>query len=229
MPLGRFKVCRYVLRHPLPAEAELGEPDQLVQLPRLGPFTVRPGGIELVHVADAKPVEVDKSLALCEGAELFYEGRVFAVGRAGKTTGFDLVEECLGRFSDGDAVGGFGRFGGLNEQRCAPASRGFPSDGCCPCGFPFPLAGRLAPELLGERPGSNDGAIATLPALLALVVFGRPGILSVSSLAFAVVEAAGVEPASEIAVSQESSCFVRFLLDSPPELRTDKIRRELVR
>jgi len=43
------------------------------------------------------------------------------------------------------------------------------------------------------------------------------------------VEAAGVEPASEIAVSQESSCFVRFLLDSPPELRTDKMRRELVR
>jgi len=44
-----------------------------------------------------------------------------------------------------------------------------------------------------------------------------------------VVEAAGVEPASEIAVSQESSCFVRFLLDSPPQLRTDKMRRELVR
>src|SRR5580698_494603 len=43
------------------------------------------------------------------------------------------------------------------------------------------------------------------------------------------VEAAGVEPASEIAVSQESSCFVRFLLDSPPELRTDKMRRKLVR
>ena len=43
------------------------------------------------------------------------------------------------------------------------------------------------------------------------------------------VEAAGVEPASEIAVSQESSCFVRFLLDSPPQLRTDKMRRELVR
>ena len=44
-----------------------------------------------------------------------------------------------------------------------------------------------------------------------------------------VVEAAGVEPASEIAVSQESSCFVRFLLDSLPELRTDKMRRKLVR
>ena len=43
------------------------------------------------------------------------------------------------------------------------------------------------------------------------------------------VEAAGVEPASEIAVSQESSCFVRFLLVSPPALRTDKMRRELVR
>jgi len=43
------------------------------------------------------------------------------------------------------------------------------------------------------------------------------------------VEAAGVEPASEIAVSQEYSCFARFLLDSPPELRTDKMRRKLVR
>ena len=43
------------------------------------------------------------------------------------------------------------------------------------------------------------------------------------------VEAAGVEPASEIAVSQESSCFVQFLLDSPPQLRMDKMRRELVR
>ena len=30
------------------------------------------------------------------------------------------------------------------------------------------------------------------------------------------VEAAGVEPASEIAVSQECSCFARFLLVSPP-------------
>ena len=43
------------------------------------------------------------------------------------------------------------------------------------------------------------------------------------------VEAAGVEPASEIAVSQESSCFVRFLLFSPHALRTDKMRMELVR
>ena len=43
------------------------------------------------------------------------------------------------------------------------------------------------------------------------------------------VEAAGVEPASEIVVSQESSCFVRFLLVSSPELRTDKMRRKLVR
>jgi len=43
------------------------------------------------------------------------------------------------------------------------------------------------------------------------------------------VEAAGVEPASEIAVSQECSCFARFLLVSPPALRTDKMRRELVR
>ena len=43
------------------------------------------------------------------------------------------------------------------------------------------------------------------------------------------VEAAGVEPASEIAVSQESSCFVRFRLISLPALRTDKMRRKLVR
>jgi len=43
------------------------------------------------------------------------------------------------------------------------------------------------------------------------------------------VEAAGVEPASEIAVSQECSCFVRFVLDSPLALRTDKIRQKLVR
>lgn len=43
------------------------------------------------------------------------------------------------------------------------------------------------------------------------------------------VEAAGVEPASEIEVSQEYSCFVRFLLGSPSVLRTDKMRRRLVR
>jgi hypothetical protein len=43
------------------------------------------------------------------------------------------------------------------------------------------------------------------------------------------VEAAGVEPASEIDVSQECSCFARFLLVSLPELRTDKMRRKLVR
>jgi hypothetical protein len=43
------------------------------------------------------------------------------------------------------------------------------------------------------------------------------------------VEAAGVEPASEIAVSQEYSCFARFLLGSLPTLRTGKMRRKLVR
>ena len=43
------------------------------------------------------------------------------------------------------------------------------------------------------------------------------------------VEAAGVEPASEIAVSQEPSCFVRFRMFSPLELRTDKMRQKLVR
>jgi len=43
------------------------------------------------------------------------------------------------------------------------------------------------------------------------------------------VEAAGVEPASEIAVSQEGSCFVRFRMFSPQALRTDKMRMKLVR
>ena len=44
-----------------------------------------------------------------------------------------------------------------------------------------------------------------------------------------VVEAAGVEPASEIAVSQECSCFARFHLVSSLALRTDKMRQKLVR
>ena len=43
------------------------------------------------------------------------------------------------------------------------------------------------------------------------------------------VEAAGVEPASEIAVSQESPCCVRFRMFSPHTLRTDKMRMKLVR
>ena len=43
------------------------------------------------------------------------------------------------------------------------------------------------------------------------------------------VEAAGVEPASEIAVSQESPCSVRFRMFSPQTLRTDKMRQKLVR
>ena len=43
------------------------------------------------------------------------------------------------------------------------------------------------------------------------------------------VEAAGVEPASEIAVSQESPCCVRFRMFSPHALRTDKMRMKLVR
>ena len=43
------------------------------------------------------------------------------------------------------------------------------------------------------------------------------------------VEAAGVEPASEIAVSQECPCSVAFRMFSPPSLRTDKMRRKLVR
>jgi hypothetical protein len=45
----------------------------------------------------------------------------------------------------------------------------------------------------------------------------------------ALVEAAGVEPASEIAVSQECPCSVAFRMFSPPSLRTDKMRRKLVR
>jgi hypothetical protein len=43
------------------------------------------------------------------------------------------------------------------------------------------------------------------------------------------VEAAGVEPASEIAVSQEYPCSVRFRMFSPQALRTDKMRMKLVR
>ena len=43
------------------------------------------------------------------------------------------------------------------------------------------------------------------------------------------VEAAGVEPASEIAVSQENPCSVRFRMFSPHALRTDKMRIKLVR
>ena len=47
-------------------------------------------------------------------------------------------------------------------------------------------------------------------------------LLKTSSLEL--VEAAGVEPASEIAVSQENPCSVRFRMFSPPALRTDKMR-----
>jgi hypothetical protein len=46
---------------------------------------------------------------------------------------------------------------------------------------------------------------------------------------YRMVEAAGVEPASEIAVSQESPCSVRFRMFSPQTLRTDKMRLKLVR
>jgi len=43
------------------------------------------------------------------------------------------------------------------------------------------------------------------------------------------VEAAGVEPASEIAVSRENPCSVQFRMFSPQTLRTDKMRLKLVR
>jgi hypothetical protein len=43
------------------------------------------------------------------------------------------------------------------------------------------------------------------------------------------VEAAGVEPASEIAVSQENPCSVQFREVSLHALRTDKMRVKLVR
>jgi len=43
------------------------------------------------------------------------------------------------------------------------------------------------------------------------------------------VEAAGVEPASETVVSRENPCSVQFRMYSPPALRTDKMRRKLVR
>ena len=43
------------------------------------------------------------------------------------------------------------------------------------------------------------------------------------------VEAAGVEPASEIAVSRENPCSVRFRMFLPHVLRTDKMHMKLVR
>ena len=43
------------------------------------------------------------------------------------------------------------------------------------------------------------------------------------------VEAAGVEPASEITVSRECPCSVRFRMFSPGGLRTDKMADKLVR
>jgi len=43
------------------------------------------------------------------------------------------------------------------------------------------------------------------------------------------VEAAGVEPASEIAVSQENPCSVQFRRFHSTALRTDKMRCKLVR
>jgi hypothetical protein len=52
-------------------------------------------------------------------------------------------------------------------------------------------------------------------------------LLKISNLQL--VEAAGVEPASEIAVSQESPCSVRFRMFSPHALRTDKMCVKLVR
>jgi hypothetical protein len=51
-------------------------------------------------------------------------------------------------------------------------------------------------------------------------------ILKISML---LVEAAGVEPASEIVVSRENPCSVRFRMFSPHALRTDKMRIKLVR
>ena len=43
------------------------------------------------------------------------------------------------------------------------------------------------------------------------------------------VEAAGVEPASEIVVSLENPCSVQFRMVSLRALRTDKMRMKLVR
>jgi len=51
-------------------------------------------------------------------------------------------------------------------------------------------------------------------------------LLKISNLGL--VEAAGVEPASEIVVSQETPCSVRSIV-SLPALRTDKKRLKLVR
>jgi len=54
-------------------------------------------------------------------------------------------------------------------------------------------------------------------------------VLKLLIIRYLYVEAAGVEPASEIAVSQESPCSVRFRMFSPQTLRTDKMRLKLVR
>ena len=79
----------------------------------------------------------------------------------------------------------------------------------------YPVSGLLAGRLIET---SGDGRIA-------MKCLGRPLRLPAEVL----VEAAGVEPASEIAVSRENPCSVRFRMFSPHTLRTDKMRIKLVR
>ncbi len=64
-------------------------------------------------------------------------------------------------------------------------------------------------------------------AKLILSYFGQ--LLKTKKTELGLVEAAGVEPASEIDVSRENPCSVRFRMVSPQTLRTDKMRLKLVR
>ena len=73
----------------------------------------------------------------------------------------------------------------------------------------------------------HDGHVFTQGA--DLVVRLRQGYGVTTFALRRLVEAAGVEPASEIAVSRESPCCVRFRMFSPHTLRTDKMRMKLVR
>jgi len=76
----------------------------------------------------------------------------------------------------------------------------------------------------GSPPGASRGRFQ---AKLALIFFPQLKIMILSILGL--VEAAGVEPASEIIVSRENPCSVRFRMFSPHALRTDKMRVKLVR
>ena len=62
-----------------------------------------------------------------------------------------------------------------------------------------------------------------------LLAFSALFVCKLLKINMLMVEAAGVEPASEIVVSRENPCSVRFRMFSPHALRTDKMRIKLVR